>query len=320
MNIVFITPSYFPNIGGVEKHVEGITRILSRDHRVTIITEQTKEKNTDKNVIQIPTLGISQKNKKWVIWKWIFENQKILDDADIIHVHDVMYWLYPYKLFHPRKKIFITFHGWEGIYPIPFKNIVLHKLNELLATGNICVGDFIAKWYHTKPDQITYGATDAPTHEKKSDSSPKKLLFLGRLAEDTGFRQCLDLYDLHKKDLKWQLIIAGDGPLSRLCPKEATHLGFVTDIKSLISQASFVHVSGYLTILESYIQKKVVFASFDNPVKKDYLLMHPMARFININGQISEKFSEEAYNWAISQTWEKLVSQYLAIWQGKKSQ
>ncbi len=319
MKIVFITPSYKPNIGGVEKHVEGITKILSKDHDVTIITEQTQEDLKDKNVIQVPTLGVSLRSKKWVIWKWIFENQKTLDNADIIHVHDVMYWLYPYKLLHPFKKIFITFHGWEGIYPIPLKNIVLHKINEFLATANICVGDFICKWYYTHADQITYGATSSHKHPQKSSATPK-LLFLGRLAEDSGFRECIDLYELHKKDLKWKLIVAGDGPLKRLIPKEAVSLGFISHPEKYISDADYVYASGYLAILESLVQKKIVLASYANPVKKDYLTMHPAARFLSLNGQITSSQSEEAYNWAKAQTWEKLVSQYLYIWQDKKSQ
>lgn len=320
MRIVFITPSYKPNIGGVERHVEGITRLLSKAHEVTIITEQTKEVSKDKNVIQIPTLGVTQKNKKWVIWKWIFEHQELLNNADIIHVHDVMYWLYPYKLLHPLKKIFITFHGWEGIYPIPIKNIVLHKINELLATANICVGDFICKWYHTKAGLITYGATDIPKHTYKSSGKTKKILFLGRLAEDTGFRQCIDLYESHKKKFKWKLLVAGEGPLGYLCPSDAVLVGPVFDPGKHIQDADYVFASGYLSILESLVRKKIVLASYDNPVKKDYLTMHPAVKFININGQITSSPSKEAYNWAVGQTWEKLVSQYLLIWQKKKSQ
>ena len=41
MKVLFLTRSYFPNIGGVEKHVEKITEILmKKGHEVIILTEK----------------------------------------------------------------------------------------------------------------------------------------------------------------------------------------------------------------------------------------------------------------------------------------
>ncbi|MEK7095294.1 MAG: glycosyltransferase family 4 protein [Patescibacteria group bacterium] len=311
MRITFITPSYAPYIGGVEKHVEGIVKVLSKNHQVTIVTEQKDakavgyEKKNNLEIYRIPTYDISEKNKKWRIWSWILKNHELLNNSDVIHVHDVMYWLYPYKLLHPLKKVYITFHGWEGIYPIPLKNIILHKLNEFLAAGNICVGDFIAKWYYTRPDTVTYGAVEVPVYRPKVIS--KSLLFIGRLAEDTGFRECLDL--------GWPLVVVGDGPLKYLLPKNANFLGFVPHPEKYIAAANHVYASGYLTILESFVQNKIVLASYSNPVRRDYLTMHPMGKFLGLNGDIPKVASQAAYNWAQDQTWAKLVSQYQSIWQ-----
>lgn len=159
MKIVFLTRLYYPHIGGVEKHVREVSkRLITRGHQVKIITEQydsdlKKTEYTDGiEVHRFPG------GNKWSTWKWMELNKQILDWADIIHAHDVYFWIIPYKLTHPFKKTFLTFHGWEEEYPIPFKNIIVRKLSELLAVGNICVGDFIGKWYKTKPDYVTYGA------------------------------------------------------------------------------------------------------------------------------------------------------------------
>lgn len=158
MTIVFLMRLYNPHIGGVEKHVEGISKVLSRKHQIKVITERydTKlpeyEKKDGIEIYRIPGPN------KWAVWKWILQNQKMLNEADIIHAHDVYFWLFPYKLLHPFKKTFVTFHGWEGIYPIPWQNKLIRKISEILTTGNICVGDFIAKWYGTHPDFVTYGA------------------------------------------------------------------------------------------------------------------------------------------------------------------
>lgn len=164
MNIVFLTRLYHPHIGGVERHVASVSRLLCKRHSIIIITEKFQadlpdyEKRLEGEIYRIPVLGAGDSAKKWVIWEWLLSHRHILDEADVIHAHDVYFWLFPYKLFHPFKKTFVTFHGWESVYPVPVKNIIVRKVSELLASGNICVGDFISKWYHTHPTFVTYGA------------------------------------------------------------------------------------------------------------------------------------------------------------------
>ena len=158
MKVLFLCRYYSSHIGGVEKHVTNISRILSHNHQITIITERYDgklpeyERMTGIEVYRIPGPG------KLAVWTWVLRNQKLFNDADIIHAHDVYFWLFPYKLLHPLKKTFVTFHGWETQYPIPLKNKVIRNISEIMADGNICVGDFIAKWYGTRPDLVTYGA------------------------------------------------------------------------------------------------------------------------------------------------------------------
>ena len=158
MKVLFLCRYYSPHIGGVEKHVAQISRILSQNHQIKIITERYDEKLPEYErmagieIYRIPGPG------KLAVWKWVLRNQKLFNDADIIHAHDVYFWLFPYKILHPFKKTFVTFHGWETQYPIPLKNKVIRKISELMADGNICVGDFIPKWYGPRPDLVTYGA------------------------------------------------------------------------------------------------------------------------------------------------------------------
>lgn len=158
MTILFLTRLYYPHIGGVEKHVREVCKILSKKHKIKILTTKHDPKLKDHEIIEGIEVYRFMASSKWQIWHWIHKHKHLLDWADIIHAHDVYFWIIPYRLVHPYKKTFITFHGWEGIYPIPAKNIIIRKISELLADGNICVGDFIAKWYHAKPDIVTYGA------------------------------------------------------------------------------------------------------------------------------------------------------------------
>src|SRR3989344_2866024 len=187
MNIVFLCRLYYPHVGGVEKHVLGISEILKKNHHITIVTEQydsglkTDEVVDGIQVLRIPVAGVGERQKKWVIWRWIWQHRQLFGQADFIHAHDVVYWTYPIKLIHPHKKIFATFHGWEGLYPIPFKNILKKRLDAWLCAGTICVGDYISRWYGIKPTLVTYGAVDLPSSSQTPYPKPTTLLYLGRL-------------------------------------------------------------------------------------------------------------------------------------------
>ncbi len=164
MNVVFLTRLFYPHIGGVEKHVYGISQILKKHHKIAIITEQHDPKLPEHEVIdgleiyRIPTKNASTSSKKWFIWKWLKSHEQLLNNADVIHAHDVYFWIIPFKIIYPFKNTFVTYHGWEGKFPIPLKNRIIRKITEVMANANICVGTFISTWYGTKPTAITYGA------------------------------------------------------------------------------------------------------------------------------------------------------------------
>lgn len=158
MKILFMCRLYWPHIGGVEKHVEKISGVLSKTHEITIVCEKHDpllpdfEQRRGVKIYRIPG------SDKWTIWKWWLAHLQLIKQADIVHIHDVFFWFLPFRLPYWSKKIYMTFHGWEGVYPIPWKNKLQHKIAEKLSRGNICVGNYLTKWYGTNPDFITYGA------------------------------------------------------------------------------------------------------------------------------------------------------------------
>ena len=149
---------YWPHVGGVEKHVEKICDILSKNHQIVIVCEKHDPKLPDfekKRGVEIYRIG---ETGKFGIWKWWFQHLNLLRDADIIHIHDVFFWFLPFRLPFWFKKVFMTFHGYEGSDAPKWKQIFWHKLAAWLTKGNICIGDFHKKWYGVKPDFVSYGA------------------------------------------------------------------------------------------------------------------------------------------------------------------
>lgn len=162
MTILFFTSRFWPEIGGVETHaLEVAKELVKRGHKVSVISENhggLKDKEDYKGIeiyrIKIQT---SERLKKFAIWHWLFKNRNLIKKADTIHCHDVFYWFLPYKFLYPKKPVFTTFHGYETKFPPSKKAIFIRKISEKLSWGNICVGDYIKKWYGTKPDYVTYG-------------------------------------------------------------------------------------------------------------------------------------------------------------------
>lgn len=302
MKIVFLTRRFYPDIGGVEKHcLEIKKRLEEKGHEVLVISER------DFN------LKVGERLKKFPIWFWLWRNRRILKEADIIHCHDVFFWYWPFIFLWPRKKVFVTFHGWEGRFPPTFRAKLMRKIAEKLSWGNICVGDYIGKWYGTKPDWVTYGGVDVnPTKENKRDLI---ITFVGRLDKDTGY----PIYSEAAKILK-----------KKYPQLSVNFLDKEKNIQPYLTESRFVFASGYLSMLEAMSGRRLVLAVYDNPLKKDYLKMSPFSDLLVISEsapELAEKIEfylahpqeekimvEKAYNWASKQTWDKVVEIYIKLW------
>lgn len=347
MNILFIAPNYLPHIGGVERHLQNLCEEMLKDnHQITILTMKHDNSYKDyelKNTLEI--IRISKSTKRFInrinILRYIFLNIKMILKYDVVHFHDfnTFYsygvFMYPVlKLF--SKKIYITFHGWEGDIP-PRKSVIIkRRIAQKLTNANICIGHFIQKWYGTKADIVSYGGV-----KKVIDLSTKKeeyILFTGRLANDTGILSYIKAWKvLSKKNSDLRFVICGDGALRREIElyvkknniKRVVFKGFVTNIQSYIQNAKIVFTSGYLGILEAFSYKKSVISIYDNELKKDYLKMIPnyqnMMWVINNNQDniltavdeaINDRYKKEiAYKFSLENSWEKVKKDYYRLWQ-----
>jgi len=359
MKVVFFARLFYPHIGGVEKHVLEISkRLIQEGHEVTVITEQPPESHSvgkqsksssARQLGEIDGVKIirinSGKNdwfKKFRIWKKLWEKKAYIKSADIIHCHDVFFWYLPFRFLYPAKKIFTTFHGYEGNKIPGRKAIAMHRIAEVLSNGNICVGNFYKKWYGTKPTFVTYGAVDFQivnkykTEKRDHKKLNKKIIFFGRLENETGIMKYLEaLKILKNKGIDLELDVYGEGSLSDAVNKfkKANNLRisskrFISNIESVLNNYEYVFCSRYLSMLESIAFGKPVFAEYENTIKKDYLQMTPFSKYISISKDASELAenlndylsgkkitdTQRAYDWVKNYTWENMVNMYLALW------
>ena len=352
MKILFITSSFYPKIGGLEKSVFSTARELSkRGNHVSIVTlnhDNLAEKehfNEGFEVYRIPRSKIPYTGMLSK-WKWFLFHFKLIKKVDIIHFHDYnvfINWFFPYRFIFLKKKYYITFHGYEG-YPIRYKHIFFRKISVLFTHGNICVGEFIKRWYRTKPDEIFYAAVDTENITKRIDKG-NNILFLGRLEKDTEILNYLKALKLFYKKTgsSIPLYILGEGSLSKevksfLENNNIPHklLGIQQEHIAVIKKSSLVLTSSYLSIIESLAQGKLVIAFYSNNLKREYLKSFPDSDAVmciteNINevANIIEKIIKEPlyYKDKIDSglllskklTWSKVADKYISLYNKQKT-
>jgi glycosyltransferase involved in cell wall biosynthesis len=350
MRLLFLTPRFKPDLGGVEKHTYKIAQeLIKRGNYVSILTntqEQTSEKFGQMEKINICRLSIEKKYNPKVnalinllkTWIFLLKNFHIILEHDVIHLHDyqTFLWVSPFLLYL-KKPLYITFHGFEG-YPVSWLSKILRKIAEENVKDNICVGNFICKWYGTKCQNITLGGVDFPN--KTPSSVDNSAIYIGRLAVDTGILDLINALNILKEKyaVEIPLHICGDGPLRKEIEDQAKNdnliifmHGFVTEPNTYIQTCKYAFVSSYLSILETMIQKKPVIAFYNNPLKKDYLYSFPNAeQMMTIAGspkELAEKIFalikgpkqtnllvNNAYEFSIKQTWSKVAELYLKLY------
>ena len=337
-HVVFLCHYFHPRIGGVEKHVYQVSRaLIKRNYQVTAISSQYDSNlpvNEIINNIRVIRIKLSSNNwhhpSKTELWPWMFNHIKLFKQAGLVHCHDVFYWYLPLRFLLPHVPIFTTFHGYEGVCPPSRKAILIRKISEKLSKGNVCVGDYIIKWYGTKSDEVIYGGTLIP-EKIPLPTTTKSALFLGRIDNDSGIHIYLQaLSQLKKQGLYIKAEFCGGGSLENEAKKYGKLLGFQKDITKPLLRNRFAFVSSYLTILEAMAHKRLVFAVYDNPLKRDTLLMSPFTEYINISSTSTElaqqikyyltnksaenEIVEKAFKWVKSQTWSVVADQYEKLW------
>ena len=154
-----------------------------------------------------------------------------------------------------------------------------------------------------------------------------QLFFFGRLDEQTGILTYLKAFEfLKKKFPKFEFLVVGDGKYKKQIAKKTKVLGFQKNPEKYFQKYHFVFVSRYLSILEAFSAKKLVFAVYDNEVKEDYLKMSPCAPFMIIekdplmlakrieyflvHPEMEKELIDKAYQWVKKQSWDALITLY----------
>lgn len=335
MKILFLTRLYYPHVGGVEKHIEKVSEIfINKGHKVTVLTtKHERSLSSIESYKKVDIVRFTQPSVKYYglfyTWYWLFQNRLLIKQSDIVHIHDVFIWYWPFKLIYPKKKVYITFHGQWGKYPISRVDIIQKRLGRYFARGVISIGKYIDKNYGIVSDILSYGAVSLPRQNivKKENI----FLYVGRLDNITGLPTFLKFLNTLKSNnkIKLRIVFCGDGELRTECGLYGEVLGW-SDPADYYKKAKYVFASGYLTVLEALINKCLVFTAYHHPLQKDYYTLTPFIKYIYttsnytdltkkfnylyLNRKVSAKMINDSYKWVQNETWSGLAENYLRLW------
>ncbi|MGD9344569.1 MAG: glycosyltransferase, partial [Candidatus Aminicenantes bacterium] len=222
MEILMLAEFIHPHVGGVEKHIAELNKVLtSWGHRIVLWAPKHDDSLSDFeesegiSIYRVPR-SRSKRRDGLKMLGWWSEHIDLIRSADCVHFHGsypFVHWFFPFRLIFPLKPMFITYHGCGMTVPPIQREKFRNRLVRFFVRGNISIGHFLEKWHRLKPTFVSYGGVtippDVPSNREKT------AVYVGRLDEDTGaelYIQALKvLRDAFKIELP--LTVCGDGPL-----------------------------------------------------------------------------------------------------------
>src|SRR3989344_2192317 len=181
--VIFFTRLFYPHLGGIERHIlELSNRLIKKKYDVTVITTLYDDSLSYSDTVHGITVIRFQQPKIKILgilytWLWLVKNISLIKQSEIIHIHDVFIWYWPFKLIYPGKPVFTTIHGRWGKYPVSLSDIIQKKIAAGLSDGVISIGAYIDKYYGITSDIISYGATFKP---KLATKNQRLVIYVGR--------------------------------------------------------------------------------------------------------------------------------------------
>jgi glycosyltransferase involved in cell wall biosynthesis len=240
LEVVHISKQYPPYYGGVPNYVQSLSRELTKQHRVTILTSNTnlsREEEAEGNlrVIRVPRLAELRSTALCPTLPW--ELRRL--HADIVHLHfpDPMAHV-AYALARPRGKLVVSWHGDITRQSLSLR-VYRGFLNSLFRQADAIVvgaatfrdGSLVLGASRQRCTVIPYGidirrfdvtaGIQARVSDLRQQYGERGILFVGRLVHYKGVEFLLEA----TQGLDARLFLIGDGPLGTRLRRQAFGLG-----------------------------------------------------------------------------------------------
>lgn len=346
MRIVFLVHRYWPLVGGVEKYIHELAKaLLAMGHEVEVVAGavkeglQPREDHDGVRIHRFPALR-SPARSRW----WFIRNLSIFRQADVIHVSNTHMLEYLWRMLGmlvDRRKVFLTRHGMSYVYPVPESEKRRARRSLSLARGVVHDGEFIGKWLGVEPDLCPNQGLSpvADDIEFVPEPPPDSATFIGRLEPDSGIGIYMDGMQTLCRGLgrTFSLHVYGDGSLSTELRRRAVdqnlpiHFhGRTPNAQRHIGDSCFAFIDGRMAIQEAMARRRLVFAAYIDPLKRDYVGTEPFSPYLVAVGSGAElaqqvchyidrpgerrTLVDAAFDHACRLSWHRTADAYFQLW------
>ncbi len=274
MKIVLVSDYYFPHVGGgVERVVEELAHnFLKFGHEVRVVTFNpdgwpSKEMTDGIEIVRIPSVNLQPMVGVPAALNAGLGMRRLLEDADVIHAHNIFFLLSLLTtLSRPKAPIITTMHvgslanltGLTGaigrLYERTVGRFILRR-SEAVTVVSPSVAEHAASIGAYAPIRIIPNSVDVerfrpastPDGEQEMDQS---VLFLGRLSRNKGPQYLMEAIPRVVSEIpEATFAFVGDGPLRAPITRRMQELGLngsvrihgkVPDVVPLLQRAGVV--------------------------------------------------------------------------------
>ena len=249
-SVAILARGYFPNIGGIERHVKEIATRLSSSMLVEVFTIDGKERYSCDLVDCVTVRRFRPRNSAFGIEVPPKELYDALCESrpDIIHVHGLHTMLPALAARASTRldcKLVITTH-YHGSSADPARNLLLgiykKRISKILAKCSLvaCVSEFekslVLKDFGVDPQKTVVIPNGVEVEVQNPSQSPTgrdayRLLFVGRLEKYKNADKVIEALSLLKNESRYCLTIVGDGPQRKALQKISETLGLGSSVE-----------------------------------------------------------------------------------------
>ncbi len=225
MQILQVTPSYSPSIGGIEEHVKNISERLAKEHRVVVFTSRPSGQlpgEEEINGVLVKRFRMFSPNNAYYLSLGIARELR-RSEFDIVHGHN--YHAFPlYFCRYAKAKNFVVTPHYHGhghtrfrdflikLYK-PFGKKIFEDASRIIAVSKY-ERELLKKDFDIAEGKISLIPNGINLAEfaglEKVARNPKTILYVGRLEEYKGVQYIIPTLPLLSRDYCLQVI--GKGP------------------------------------------------------------------------------------------------------------
>ena len=230
VKLVQVRPRYFPDIGGVERHVQEISEELVKcgfDVEV-ICTDPSGRLNKNEviNGVKVTRLKSIAPGDAYYFSPQIYFYLKDLD-CDVIHAHNYHTFTSLFAALAKKdRRFFFTPHtfGFTKSFPRnifhriykPFGSFIFNSADKIISISKI-ENQWIKNTFKISNERLFYIPLPIVVNvstKKKERKERLKLVFIGRLSEEKNVDVLISAFEIVKQRRpECELYIIGDGPL-----------------------------------------------------------------------------------------------------------